>query len=187
MIEVGLLDLDGCLVNFVKGAMELHKVEVKPREVIYDFWKQMGLEANAFWSPLGRDFWANLEWTVEGEALLKMLEDRFKDNLFILSSPCETDGCLQGKYDWVKKHMPKYRRKCFFGASKFAFASERHLLIDDMDYNCDKFYDAGGSVITVPRPWNRFVNDVDNHGNFNLDKFYGRLCDTLRNSTCTTA
>ncbi len=167
MRPVCLLDLDGVLVDFVGGALSLHGKHVPPSEVRWDFLTQIGLEPADFWRPLGRSFWAGLPWTAEGRELLDVVEDVFgPENVCLLTSPCATPGCCEGKLDWVARELPAYRRRVLVGACKHLVAGPGKLLLDDHDANVEAFREAGGSAILVPRPWNDRRAECDGQGRF---------------------
>lgn len=149
-----LLDLDGVLVDFVGGAAKLHGFD-PALAVRWDFMADVGLTQNQFWSPLGEDFWANLPWMPDGMRILAIVEKAFgPENVCLLTSPCDTDGCMQGKLRWIRKHLPVYNRRYLMGSAKEFCASRDSLLIDDSDSNTTKFATAGGWGVLVPRPWN---------------------------------
>ncbi len=168
-MQVCYLDMDGVLVDFVAGAYRFFKQEYIPGTAKWDFQKTMGIDAVTFWNSLDRRFWAALDWMPEGKDLLANLEDRF-DEIVILTSPCKTDGCMDGKLDWIKQHIPKYERQYYMGTAKSSAASPRHLLIDDYDVNIEKFAKHGHTML-VPRSWNKDAHKTVNNV-FNLVEFF---------------
>jgi hypothetical protein len=164
------LDLDGVLVNFVAGALRLHGKELPPRDVCWNFPDLIGFagdRAADFWSPLGFDFWAGLDWTPEGRATLAAIEDAFGGSVVVMTSPCNTPGAVEGKVAWIRRELPAYRRRFFVGPAKHYAAGPGKLLIDDSDDNAELFAGAGGRVLLVPRPWNRRAAETDDLGRFN--------------------
>ena len=155
------LDLDGVLADFVAGAARLHGKD--PASVTtWDFFERWSLTAADFWNPLGREFWANLPLTPEAHQIVALCEQAVgKENICLLTSPCDTDGCPEGKRDWVKKHLPDYRRRLLIGAAKEFCATPRSLLVDDHDANCKAFLLAGGVPCLFPRPWNAYADRAD--------------------------
>lgn len=154
-MRICYLDMDGVLVDFVNGALREHGHTIPAGMVKWDFNKQLNIPDPEFWGPFGRSFWANLEWMREGQELLSELEALFTpEHIVILSTPCGTPGCAEGKLDWIKKHLPKYKRQYLFGPAKHLCASPSHILIDDYDHNVDKFRTYGGKACLVPRSWN---------------------------------
>ncbi len=169
---VCFLDLDGCLVDFVGGALRLHGKSLPPSEVRWDFLSQIGfsgIDDPAFWERMGRPYWAGLDWTAEGRALLAGLEGLFgADRVALMTSPCMTDGCADGKLDWVAREMPAYRRRVFLGSAKHMAAGPGKLLVDDHDANAERFRAHGGAALLVPRPWNERRAECDGEGRFDV-------------------
>jgi hypothetical protein len=85
-------------------------------------------------------------------------EDTFGDNVCILTSPCRTAGCTDGKLDWVAKHFPSFQRRVLLGSAKHFCAHPKALLVDDHDENVAEFRRAGGVGLLVPQPWNERRN-----------------------------
>jgi len=176
-----LLDMDGVLVDFVGGACRLHG-RANPYLSGYRDWlicespEFNGMSMREFCAPMGREFWASLDWTEDGREILACVEAAFgPENVCILSAPMLTDGCIDGKRDWINKHIPQYKTRYLFGNAKHFAAAPGRFLIDDRDDNIIeyrkclyemfpmpgtiqaneallKFCDA--HAILVPRPWN---------------------------------
>lgn len=156
MIDKCLLDMDGVLVNFVKGVCAFHGVDTPyPKYQNWNMEIPLGIDKNTFYGNLGREFWANLEWTPDGFEILEVVEERFGvKNVCLLTSPVAADGCIDGKMDWIKKHLPQYSRQFLVGPAKEFCANSNHFLVDDFEENIDKFNASGGRGVLVPRPWN---------------------------------
>ena len=160
------LDMDGVLVDFIQGMIDVHNLGKTIDELYFDYpgeWdvtKILKMAAPAFWKPINEEFWAKLEWMPDGERLLKIVEDRFgRENVCLLTSPCANYGCYDGKMRWIERHLPKhYKRHLMVGGMKHLCASQNVVLIDDSDANIDKFRDHGGHGILVPRIWNSAHN-----------------------------
>lgn len=173
MTPVCFLDLDGVLVDFVGGAFAAHGRSIPMPDVRWDFPSQIGFERGAsdpaFWELMGRDFWANLDWTPEGQATLEAVEKVFgHDNIAVMTSPCDTDGAVEGKVAWIKKHLPKYRRCFFVGPAKDLAAGSSKVLIDDYQANASSFVARGGLSVLPPRPWNSRKNETLDGYRFNV-------------------
>ena len=162
--------MDGVGVDFIGGVSKFHHCPIpghphKPEEQTdqtpWEIDEVMGLSPHALWSPLGRTFWANLKALPHFTSLLLTLEERFGEkNICLLTSPPMTDGSIDGKRDWIKKHMNRYRRRFLVGPAKEFCAAPDHLLIDDNETNIEKFEEAGGQTFLFPAPWNyRFKED----------------------------
>ncbi len=149
------LDIDGVLADFVAGALRAHG---RPPDTVVDCWdfdKKLGIEPGAFWGAFGEEFWAGLDKTAEADEIASLACRVFGDrNVCLLSSPCRTPGCLEGKRRWVDRHFPAFSRRLLLGACKEFCAGPGRVLIDDSDANVRAFRDAGGEVLLVPRPWN---------------------------------
>lgn len=167
------LDMDGVTCDFVAGALKQHNIQFPIEGIEWNFPKQIGFLNNeaAFWAPLGRAFWAGLPKTPECDLFLRRLEEVVgADAICLLTSPCNTDGCIEGKLDWVKLNLPsRYRRQILVGSGKEFVASKGALLIDDHAENCHRFFVHGGQSILVPRPWNWRRNVCTPGGGFDVE------------------
>lgn len=171
MTPVCYLDLDGVLVDFVTGALAFHGKSLPPSEVRWDFAEQVGFDGPdgpaRFWNGFGRQFWADLDWTHEGRELLAGVCKLFgTPNVVLLSSPCATPGCRDGKADWVKAHCPELAPRLFLGAEKAVFAGPHAVLVDDRQKTVEEYVRRGGRAVLVPRPWNSRKALCDEQGCF---------------------
>lgn len=166
------LDLDGVLVDFVRGAFQWHKKSLPYEDVRWDFDKALFPDdARDFWNPLGYDFWASLDWTPNGKMLLARLFALVGEgNVTILSSPCETIGSNEGKIAWIKRCIPQLARSYFLSPCKTRVAATDLVLIDDADHNVKSWRQKGPAVL-VPQPWNAAWLDPASHTghDFNVD------------------
>lgn len=170
-------DMDGLLCHFVKGVIAHHKSDLDPDAVVWGLEAQMGIDPETFWGSLGYDFWRNLEPYADGFALLAHAEALVgTENIAVLSAPCNTAGCVDGKWDWVRHHLPGYERRCFFGKDKAVHAGPNKLLIDDHVTNCANFTGAGGCVVMPPRPWNPRKGECGYPGGtFDVDRVFAEV------------
>jgi hypothetical protein len=175
--------MDGVIVNFVRGALDYFKSSLDIAECRWNFPGQMGYAGGndpKFWEPLGYDFWANLPWTAEGPSLIKQLEEMVgQKNIGLLTSPCDTDGCVEGKRTWVKNNLPAYKRQLIVTPAKNLFAAPKKILVDDHDPNVEGFRSAGGNAVLVPRPWNCEMHLTDGKGGCNVTQVVNRVRDTI--------
>ena len=150
------LDMDGVLVDFVRGSIDLHQLPVDPENCDWDYYTPR-IGHQEFWAPMGREFWANLEWTPDGREVFDLVRRYFPENhIFLLTSPCTTPGCSDGKRDWVYKHLGKdFLKRTAIFSSKYGLAGPERALIDDYDENIDSFTAYAGHGILMPRSWNR--------------------------------
>ena len=154
-----LLDLDGVLVDLHRGIYELHNIPnpyLRPENLgVYSLEKTTSIPASKLFGPMGEDFWANLRPTDECVNILRMLEDKFGgQNIYLLTAPIDTHGCLEGKRRWIERNLPYYKRRFLIGPPKEACAGPDSVLIDDSDNNVKAFHKKGGKTILLPRPWN---------------------------------
>jgi 5'(3')-deoxyribonucleotidase len=168
MNRVCYLDLDGVLVDFVRGALaHFDRPDFLYRDVRWGIEKQLRIEPELFWSGLGFAFWANLPWGPEGKHLLALVEEIFGENVVLLTSPCDTPGAVEGKAAWIKREMPAYKRRFFIGPPKHLVAGPGKVLLDDHEDNVEAFAANGGHTVLAPRPWNRRRGETDEEGRFN--------------------
>lgn len=177
-------DLDGVLADFVRGAFRLHGRSVPMREVRWNFLTQIGFADEhdpAFWNPMGRTFWANLEPLADGFELLRAVEEMVTpERIGLLTSAAGTDGCLDGKRDWVKRHLPGYAGRFFTGAAKTLFAGPSKILVDDNDTNVITFRGGDGWGVLVPRPWNLMGASCRDDGEFRVGAVLSQVETAVR-------
>jgi len=153
-----LLDMDGVLVDFVGGVWKHWGFTHEYPKGDYDIIKATGLlmSPEQFWGNLsGDDFWANLEWMPDGKEILAAIESLVpQKDICLLTSPILAPECSSGKHRWITHNAPAYKRQFLIGSAKEFCAGPDRILIDDSQSNCEKFVDAGGKAILVPRPWN---------------------------------
>lgn len=151
-----VLDLDGVIIDMV-GGMEKH-FDIKIKE-----WpvgerlleKVFDMSPKRLWANLGFEFWANLKWNVDGQRILTKLIMAFgEENIVICTSPTLHPQAAAGKMAWIQNQLPDFSRRFLIGPAKEFLAHREAVLVDDFDYNVDKFREHGGHAILVPRPWN---------------------------------
>lgn len=127
-------DLDGVLVDFVKGYYELTGIDIS----------NQFLNDPKFWEPIkrkGYDFWVNLKWTKDGKKLWNYIK---KYNPKILSSPSNDNDSRIGKYDWVKRELSNTPLILRSAENKKEFAEPNSILIDDRPENIQDWINNGG-------------------------------------------
>lgn len=163
-------DQDNVLANFTLAALAFHKKSLPPMEINWDFCSQIGFTGITdplFWDPMGREFWASIPVCRDGRQLLVYAEQMVSHTqIGILTSPSYTDGGIDGKRDWVRKHIPHLEGNFFTGKSKGLIAGPGKILLDDYDKNIDAWKEAGGMGILVPRSWNTRRNECFSDGTF---------------------
>ena len=170
-------DMDGVLVDFVKGAL------VKVNEALKSPPEGLEEEVKEVKEALGRDyvtakdlakysptnvkaasnlmymlleddeeFWANLPWMPEGEKLWNFISSH---NPTILTAPMDKKGkkgSLRGKERWIKKNLGLANiRGLVFEHKKFKHAlgsdSQPNILIDDFMSKVGPWREHGGHGI----------------------------------------
>lgn len=153
-----LLDMDGVPVDFVRGVLKKFGVKTPYEDIRWNFLDTVP----GAWEQMDRQFWRDLDWTPYGQELYAKLLKRFgAERMMIMSSPCDTAGCMDGKLDWIRRHMPELKRRFLFGPAKDIGAG---VLLDDRNENVDLFKKAGGFGVLFPQPWNHYgyeCNDID--------------------------
>lgn len=148
-----LVDCDGVLADFVSSAARVHGKS--PEILSWDFWLEWGLEPEEFWAPLAtRDFWLGLQpykWANDFLASLRELGE-----VTICTSPMHlnTEVCIGAKLDWLESYFGIRPVDVMVGRKKWLMAGKGRVLIDDYEENVSKFWQAGGSSILFPQPWN---------------------------------
>lgn len=130
-------DMDGVLVDFVKGYYELTGVDTT----------NYVNSTPEFWQPVdqrGPSWWANLEWKSDGPLLWNYIK-KYRPN--ILSSPSRSASSREGKKAWVKSHIPstQYRDLLLYPRhEKQLFSGKYSILIDDLEKTIKEWNAHGG-------------------------------------------
>jgi len=158
-----LLDMDGVLVDFVKGLCTFHNKPYPFTPGVQGSWDLepiLKMSSKDLWSPLGYDFWAGLDPYSYMEEYLNLLETKFgRENICLLTSPPKSVGAVEGKIAFIEKYLPNYTNRFLVGPAKEFCAAPNHLLIDDYIENIEKFRKAGGQTFLVPGAWNTKFNE----------------------------
>jgi len=129
-------DMDGVLVDFVKGYKELTGIDT----TVY-----VKGDGN-FWGPVdaeGPSFWANLDWMPDGKQLWNYIK---KYNPNILSSPSRSQSSRVGKDAWCRMHLNNQYKKLLLYPrhEKQLFSGENRILIDDLPNTIQEWNNKGG-------------------------------------------
>ena len=175
-----LLDMDGVLVNTVGGICDFFDIKspyVYGASADWDLSKTLGIQHKDLWPHLGYEFWRDLKPYPWMKDVVSLLEENFgKENICLLTSPCGTRGCGDGKTDWAKEHLPDY--KILIGSAKEFCASPDRLLVDDNNENVAGFRKEGGYAFLFAGPWNAKHKIVDPYKD--LEKGVGFLSEVLQ-------
>jgi len=127
-------DMDGVLVNFIKGYFDL-----TGRDITGQYHTD-----EKFWHPIdeaGLDFWVKLKWTPDGKALWDYIK---KYNPELLSSPSKRNDSRVGKRKWVDRELPGVHLILRSASKKQEFANPESILIDDREINIEQWRKVGG-------------------------------------------
>lgn len=156
------VDMDGVLVDFLRGALSAHNrldaLDNYPRgQWLVE--RHLGMTAEEFWGPLqGFEFWDNLPAYHTFWTFVDVINETFGGNWAIASTPCDDPFSAAGKLSWLSRYLPKCNgrsfRRFFLCEHKYRLAKPGTVLIDDNETNCRDFVAAGGRSVLIPRPWN---------------------------------
>lgn len=148
------LDLDGVIINWVKGVCDWYKIPYEPEKVTYydALQKLTNTNKNEFWNNIKTPaFWENLETYPHTDSFIKQLNEL--GTVILLSSPAY--GCAGYRQNWIQKYLPDffYKNHYVLTHMKWLCANKDTVLIDDSDKNCFDF-SGFGYIILYPQPWN---------------------------------
>lgn len=157
-----LLDMDGVLVNFVKGVCALHNMQCPTDVVSYDIWKHRAFQNNgityedtveAIRNVGAKVFWEMLTPYDETTELMSVLYGTGL-GIQIITTPMRQVPSYYGKKAWLRKYHPELSHKVIFTDNKYWYANDATILIDDKDDNVIAFRKSGGHAILYPQSWN---------------------------------
>jgi len=157
------LDLDGVVIDWLGGVIKYFGLSISEFDVrSYGQIEQIakeekGLTRNQFWKQQGKEFWTNLQMYPWAHDLLKMLAP-FRP--VILTAP--TLNNAGWRQEWIRRNMPNYfdEKRYLIGPAKWSVAHTNAILIDDKPKNLEEFYQAGGTTLTFPQPWNSIPEEA---------------------------
>lgn len=156
------VDMDGVLVDFMRGALAAHNrldvLDNYPRG-LWLVEQHLGITTDEFWKPLdGFEFWDNLTAYPEFWTFVDIINETFGNNWAIASTPCDDPFSAAGKLSWLSRYLPKCNgrsfRRFYLCEHKYRLAKPGTVLIDDNETNCRDFVAAGGKSVLIPQPWN---------------------------------
>jgi len=170
-----LLDMDGVIANFHRKICTVFRIDeeeflkewdIEEYEMcsairkVLNKTKYVDISNNYIWNEINEyekkyGFWENLDlynWSINLVHCLENISD-----LYFCSKPTLDPRSLSGKYIWISKHFPDYKRKFIFTPNKDLLAKENIILIDDTKKNVLSFIKNGGNAILFPTKW----NDID--------------------------
>lgn len=151
-------DMDGVLTDFEKRFMDTltqqgkkyySKQELEGITRPKHFKKKFG--EGEFWKLIdeqGQDFWAQMPWMPNGQALWNFISPY---NPNILSSPSQDNSSRLGKRMWIRQNLSPAPKQVIFKKAehKQQHAAPNHILIDDKPSNISEWEAAGGIALEV--------------------------------------
>jgi len=138
------VDLDGVIVDFVKGVKDRFDIDMNDHNQWDDFKKENWDKVTS----LGPKFWSDLPWTKDGKQLWNYVKEY---NPVILSAypknPGGKEQALSGKRDWLSHHINSNVAKQALlvrSEEKKKWAGDKAILIDDRKDNIQQWINAGG-------------------------------------------
>ena len=175
-------DLDGVLVDFLRGIHKVFKIDYHYDKYPYELgkWNMFSdmmkpeIPIEVISAVCTQRFWEELYWGPDGQTIYYKIMSSF-DDVYLLTTPMPNEGSWPGKYRWVLNNLgPVVAKKLIITTtSKSIVAGPDTLLIDDRDKNVEEFREAGGDAILVARPWNRL--------SFMKHQTYNFLCNCIDN------
>lgn len=155
------LDMDGLLANlFDTVGHKFYNKEYKlltqsEKNNIRKIWTDKR-EFVKYFSPV-RDLFANLEpFGPNGEitkAIVQSVVSIFGEyNILSRPSSVDREGCIQGKKEWIRKHLSPLPKEMFFPQNKADYAVEdgvANILVDDFSPYIEAWRNRGGYPIQI--------------------------------------
>lgn len=149
------MDMDGVIVDFVKGYKEAFN-----RSAYED--DHFTVEQFCLQIP---HFFRMLPINDAGLELFNYLKNDYK--IIFLTTPMKSmKYCKRDKIEWVRENLGEY--DVIFTDNKSLYVvDEESVLIDDMDYNLKPWVGVGGTAIKFPQSIEKILNTIK--GVFNPD------------------
>lgn len=174
------LDMDGVLVDFISGALEVFSVPYQNKKDFMreistweDLPKALGVSNQVFYSVMGKlsyEFWLTLAPLKDTDRLncgnlVRCLTNSSKVDTYILTTAASANSA-KGKIMWVEAYLPHLADKVITAKTKSAVAGLGKVLIDDRPRNIEEWEAAGGKGILYPQYYNT------SHTSLERDRFY---------------
>jgi hypothetical protein len=151
-------DMDGVLTDFEGRFLDILKKEGKKyysKEELEGITRPKHFEQKfgtaEFWKlidSLGEEFWAEMQWMPNGQALWSFISP-YSPN--ILSSPSRQNSSRLGKRMWIRQNLSPAPKEIIFkkAEDKQQHAAPNHILIDDKPSNISEWKAKGGIALEV--------------------------------------
>ena len=136
------MDLDGVVVDFLKGISDIIGIQLKN----FNDWGKHKKEGWKLVSDKGSGFWSDLEWLRDGKQLWTYIK---KYSPSILSAypvnKNNMDYAIKGKNEWISNNLNGYGNvNLVKGIEKQNYATPTSILIDDSQRNIKQWESKGG-------------------------------------------
>lgn len=156
-----LVDMDEVLVDYISGALKVHKVTpqqlaAKRKPGHWNIAEALSIPEGDFWKPIndiGSEFWEALQPLPWAEKLVGLIEAIGWD-WYVVTSPSREPESYSGKVRWLKNFFGKEFDRIIPTKYKWLLAGEGRVLIDDREKNCVEFEKVGGASILFPSAGN---------------------------------
>ena len=161
------LDLDGVLVDFLRGALEAcGAADMDYPKGQYWIEEVLGVTRADMWSRFGdlERFFSDLKWHRDGPEIWRLASDVFYKSdgqLWLLSTAHDGGVGALGKVAWVTRNLgAEWADRLILAWDKRFAAGPDNLLVDDCPANVDAFRAYGGQAVLVPRIHNPAEGDA---------------------------
>jgi 5'(3')-deoxyribonucleotidase len=123
----------------------------------------LGMDWDTCWNQLPSVFWETVPFCPWGQDVVKLAENYFGNEVYLLTSPIPNGECSKGKQLWVNKFMPEYKSKLIIGHEKHACVGHDGILIDDSYSMEERFakYNKSSSFFLFPSYLNKLHGVMD--------------------------
>jgi 5'(3')-deoxyribonucleotidase len=154
-----LLDVDGCLADFLTGSFVANGLEMQHDDVAeWDFCERLErpIAIRDYMAACDAvpDFWLNLKPYPWAHYLYKTC--RQYGNVTFATSPSLSADCARQKIEWLRRYgfMGYAENRFMIGPEKWLMSRPGTVLVDDYEVNVCLFADHGGYAIQFPQRWN---------------------------------
>lgn len=113
--------MDGVLVNFADGALKANRIDIRHDDIKkYDFFEDFGLNKTEFFRNIDKNpnFWEKLDPYPWYKNLLQVIKSTFTKKIILWSSSANSRYATKGKYNWICKYLPEYKKSYIFSPIK---------------------------------------------------------------------
>lgn len=151
------LDLDGVMADFHRPVVELFGED--PDALDEAAWAEVGewglsIDKGDFWGRIqaeGAEWWSTLPKLPWADRLAAACRAACPQ-VIVLTTPGPFAESAAGKYQWIQDELDGMRS--LIGSPKDVCSAPGHVLIDDRAGYRERWEAAGGTLLSLRRPWN---------------------------------